>query len=139
MSEAVTENERTASCSCDQLRATCRGEPARISLCHCFACKKRTGSDFTLNATYADEQVTIVGEARVYERYGEDGGNWVRQSFCPHCGTTLFHRIELRPGMVSVAIGCFGTHEFPPPRFEVYRECAMQGLELHIEPAPEQQ
>ena len=130
---------RVARCQCGALEARCEGEPWRVSLCHCFACKARTGSAFSLNATFADEQVVLIGAARKYERYGEDGGNWVRQCFCGACGTTLYYRIEQRPGAISVAIGCFGTADFPPPGYEVYAECAMAGLNLRIEPEPEQQ
>lgn len=128
--------ERVARCQCGALAARCSGEPWRVSLCHCFACKARTGSDFSLNATYREEQVALSGEPQMFERLGEDGGHWVRQYFCAQCGTTLFHRIELRPGSISIAIGCFGTRDFAPPAHEVYAECAMTGLNLAIEPKP---
>ncbi len=52
---------RIASCSCGQLRATCQGEPVRISICHCLECQKRTGSVFAVQARYPRESVTIVG------------------------------------------------------------------------------
>ncbi|MGR3757040.1 MAG: GFA family protein [Tranquillimonas sp.] len=31
--------ERTATCRCGQLTATCRGEPVRIAVCHCLECQ----------------------------------------------------------------------------------------------------
>ncbi|MEO5810246.1 MAG: GFA family protein [Sphingomicrobium sp.] len=128
--------QRVAKCQCGALEARCDGEPWRISLCHCFACKARTGSDFTLNAVYREEQVELAGAPVIFERFGEDGGHWVRHYFCAVCGTTLFHRLELRPGSISIAIGCFGTRDFPPPTHEVYTECAMAGLNLAIDPKP---
>ena len=131
-------SQRTASCACGQLNATARGEPWRVSLCHCFACKARTGSAFGLQATFRDEQVTVTGELRTFERTGDEG-HWVRQQFCPACGTTLLWRIERRPGSVSIAVGCFGTRDFAPPTYEVYAECAMAGIDLKISPEPERQ
>ena len=110
-----------------------------MSLCHCFACKARTGSAFSLNATYRDEQVEVVGEPRHYERLSEDGERWIRQAFCGACGTTLWYRIEARPGSVSIAAGCFGTRDFPPPAVEVHGDCAMAGLNLRITPKAERQ
>jgi len=46
---------------------------------------------------------------------------------------------KARPELVSIAAGCFGTADFPPPAYEVYAECAMAGLLLRIEPKPEQE
>ena len=132
-------NERTASCSCGQLTAVATGEPVRISLCHCLGCKRRTGSAFLVQATWPEEQVVIRAEAREYERFGEDGGNWARESFCPNCGVRVFYRIELRPGMVSIPVGAFADPDFPPPSFEVYRERAQRGLTLTIDPPPIQE
>jgi hypothetical protein len=37
---------RTAQCSCGQLRVQMRGEPVRVSMCHCLACQRRTGSTY---------------------------------------------------------------------------------------------
>ena len=54
---------RQASCSCGQLSVTCEGEPVRISICHCNACQKRTGSVFGTQARFPREQVTIEGRS----------------------------------------------------------------------------
>src|SRR3546814_5793244 len=35
--------ERDASCHCGKLILRCRGEPAKVSLCHCMDCQRRTG------------------------------------------------------------------------------------------------
>lgn len=127
--------ERIARCACGALSVRCDGEPARISLCHCDACKRKSGSAFSFNATFRDDQLVIAGRSSQYERFGEDGGGWVRQHFCPTCGTTLFHRIELRPGMVTIAVGGFADPDFPPPTVEVYAELAQRGLALAVDPA----
>lgn len=113
--------EHIASCSCGALTARCRGEPVRKSICFCFACQRRTGSAFGLNATYADEAVTICGESRAWTRSSDDGF-WCRNSFCPTCGTTLFWEIERRPGMISIGAGAFGERDFPRPDVIVYEE-----------------
>jgi len=38
--------KRIVSCSRDQLRLACAGEPVRISIRHCLECRKRTSSVF---------------------------------------------------------------------------------------------
>ena len=35
---------RHAACSCGQLHLVIEGEPARISMCHCLECQRRTGA-----------------------------------------------------------------------------------------------
>ena len=113
--------ERTAACPCGALTATCRGEPARISVCHCLECKRRTGSAFSYNATYPEDQVTTQGEYRSFRR-GSDDGFWGEHHFCPSCGGSVFYRIERRPGMISVPVGTFADPDFPEPTVEVYGE-----------------
>jgi hypothetical protein len=40
----------------------------RISVCHCLACKRRTGSAFSFNARFAEERVSLQGQAIEYTR-----------------------------------------------------------------------
>ena len=113
--------ERTATCLCGALSAVCRGEPTRISVCHCLSCKQRSGSAFSWNATYPDSAVQTDGAAACFTHEGESGET-NRRYFCPDCGTTVFYRIGMRPGMVSIPAGMFADPNFPPPTVEVYGE-----------------
>lgn len=112
---------REARCSCGALAATTTGEPARISVCHCLDCKRRTGSAFSWNSTWAEAQVEIRGEHANFTRTSDDGF-WGRHHFCPVCGTQLFYAIERRPGMISIPAGAFADPDFPAPTIEVYAE-----------------
>lgn len=113
--------DRIATCSCGALRAQCSGEPARVSVCHCLDCKRRTGSAFSYNATFAAEQVETSGPSNPFTRSSEEGF-WGRHHFCPECGDTLFYEIERRPGMITVPVGAFADPDFPPPTVSVYGE-----------------
>ncbi len=128
--------ERLARCNCGQLRVTCAGEPARISVCHCLDCKRRTGSAFSYNATYAGERVTPAGRFHSFARQA-DSGRTNTYRFCPRCGTTVFYEVEARPGMISVPAGAFADPDFPAPTVEVYEErrAGWCVLELAV-PAP---
>lgn len=106
--------ERTARCSCGALSIRCRGEPVRRSICHCEACRRRTGSAFSFNITFEADQVEPRGEARTYTRKA-DSGLGCTYSFCPTCGATVFYAIAIRPGKVSVPMGAFASlNEFEP-------------------------
>jgi hypothetical protein len=113
--------ERRASCPCGSLTVVARGEPARVSVCHCGACKRRTGSVFSYNATYAEDQVQASGPSKSFRRIGEEGF-WGEFQFCPECGSTVLYRIERRPGMVTIPAGAFADPDFPEPLFSVYGE-----------------
>ncbi|MFO0579532.1 MAG: GFA family protein [Polyangia bacterium] len=114
-------SERHASCSCGQLRLSCKGEPLRISMCHCLACQKRTGSVFGVQARFHKNQVRTEGQATEYVRTG-DSGSRATFRFCPTCGSTVYWLLEAMPDLVAVAVGAFADPRFPSPRVSVYEE-----------------
>ena len=77
---------RLAACSCEQLRLTVEGEPVRVSICHCLACQRRTGSVFGVQARFDAEQVTTEGASRQYIRVSDEGEQRATFHFCPDCG-----------------------------------------------------
>ena len=64
---------RTASCRCGQLAVTVSGDPVRVSVCHCLACQKRTGSAFSAQARWPAECVTIEGRSSSWTRTADSG------------------------------------------------------------------
>jgi hypothetical protein len=112
---------RRAQCSCGQLSAVCSGEPVRVSVCHCLACKRRTGSAFSFNARFAENNVSIHGRAAEFVRIGDEGGR-VIYSFCPDCGTTVHYRINDQPGLIAIPVGAFADLALPPPFLSFYHQ-----------------
>jgi hypothetical protein len=110
---------RVASCSCGQLKASCRGEPHRISMCHCLACQKRTGSVFGVQAWFREEDVTIEGTSTEWQRVGDEGGK-ITCHFCPRCSSIVHYRGSYAPGAVGIPVGAFADPSFPPPKVSVY-------------------
>ena len=115
-------NTRTAACSCGQLTLTTRAEPIRVSICHCHACQRRTGSVFGAQATFPKSSVTISGESSQYLRVGDEGSK-VIFSFCPKCGATVHYSVEgYDEENIAVPVGAFADPSFPAPTFSVYEE-----------------
>ena len=112
---------RIAACCCGQLRAVTTGEPLRVSVCHCLACQRRTGSVFGAQARYAVGQVEISGRATEYVRVGDEG-TAITFSFCPECGSTVHYRLAGCEGHIAIPVGAFAEPGFPPPVFSVYEE-----------------
>lgn len=110
---------RIATCRCGQLRATCAGEPVRVSVCHCLECQKRSGSAFAVQARWPEDQVTINGGYREWSYIGETG-NHATFRFCPKCGSTVAYVIDRMPGLIAIAVGAFADPQFPPPIYSVF-------------------
>jgi hypothetical protein len=110
-----------AACSCGQLRVTVDGEPVRISMCHCLACQRRTGSAFSLQARFQASDVQIEGRHTDYVRVA-DHGERRTFSFCPDCGATVFYTGESQPDLVAVPVGAFADPGFPAPWVSVWEQ-----------------
>ncbi len=125
---------RTASCNCGQLRVTCKGpDPDRVVMCNCYLCQKQTGSPFSLQARFPNEQVTIEGKSTAWKfpidgakptSYrtcaGSDGitnsaADVVTSHFCPVCGSTVYYFRKSDPARTGVRVGAFADPTFPPP------------------------
>jgi hypothetical protein len=116
---------RRASCSCGQLVLTCEGEPLRVSVCHCLACQRRTGSAFGVQARFHGDQVRErTGISTAFTRSGESGGS-LTFHFCPECGSTVYYVMNgtnppYTPDYLAVAVGAFADPSFPAPQISVY-------------------
>ena len=123
---------RTSKCNCGQLSLTYDGpDPARISLCQCYECQRRTGSVFSVQTRLPIDQVMIDGRSKTWAfpvegqttefRSCDSGG--ATYHFCPECGSTLYWEIAIAPDVLGVGVGGFTDATFPPPMisgFEAY-------------------
>ena len=115
-------SSREASCRCGQLRVTTRGEPVRVSVCHCLDCKKRSGSAFAVQARWPAEQVRAEGRSKSWSKLA-DSGNRITFYFCPDCGSDVHYVIEGKfAGLVAVPLGAFDDPYFARPSFSVWEE-----------------
>jgi hypothetical protein len=111
---------REASCSCGQLRVDVSGPVKRVSICHCLACQRRTGSPFGQQARFDADSVEVHGRATEYVRHSDEDGEGRIYRFCPECGATVFYTFERAPELVAIPVGAFADPEFPPPTRSVY-------------------
>ena len=112
--------EHRASCSCGQLTLVARGDPIRVSMCHCLACQRRTGSTYGAQARFAVENVEITGDSTEYVRIGDEG-TACHFHFCPKCGATVWYWFG-DANFRAVPVGAFADPAFPAPSVSVYEE-----------------
>jgi hypothetical protein len=108
--------ERTASCLCGDLSITVEGDPARVNMCSCAECQRRSGSTYQVGAFFDESQMkSVEGAFNVYSRTG-GSGNLIDLHFCPNCGVSVFFRPQARPTVLGIHVGCFADPDFPSPQ-----------------------
>jgi len=91
---------RTASCSCASSPATVVGDPVRVSVCHCLACQRRTGSVLR-GAKLAFQQQLSLSRASpaVYVRTGDSGGQITSRVW-----PTVFYTLAHAPELIAIPV-----------------------------------
>ena len=108
--------DREATCLCGQLRLEVSGEPFAVSICHCLACKRATGSAFSMQAGFRPEQVRSSGRSGTYSRISDEADRKEHViHFCPECSSQVFYTEPAEPDFVAVSVGSFADPAFPPP------------------------
>jgi len=109
----------TGSCGCGAVTYSCSVPPRIAFNCHCRSCRKDTGSAYGSYFGVAHDTITIEGEVTWYERLG-DSGKPVSRSFCPQCGSRLFTKLSVMPGLIGVSAGTLDDPDQFKPQFNIY-------------------
>jgi len=121
---------RPASCHCGDVTVSCEGEPAKVSLCHCFDCQRRTGSLFSVAAFFPRGRFRETGvPTETYSRTAASGFS-VTFHFCRRCGANVWWEPERMPHLVGVAAGAFADPAFPMPEQAVWASERHAWLEM---------
>jgi hypothetical protein len=122
---------REAACHCGQLHLDVEGEPFHVSICHCLACQRRTGSAFGMQSAFRPDQVTIHGAYKDYTRISDESDAAPHTfHFCPECGSQVFYTEPHRDEFIVVSVGSFADPEFPAPMDSGYNHRRHQWFEL---------
>ena len=110
-----------ARCLCGALALSLPGPSKLVVACHCIDCQRRTGAPFGVGAFYPAEAVTISGTPKEFAR-AADSGRMVRTYFCPNCGSTVFWKPDILPGLIGVAVGTMADPKHPAPVRSVFEQ-----------------
>lgn len=91
----------------------------RVSVCHCLACKRRTGSAFGYQARFSSDRIRIAGRSTEFVRRSDDGEPRTFH-FCPDCGSTVYYELSSHPDAVAIPVGAFADPAFPAPRMSLW-------------------
>jgi hypothetical protein len=107
---------REAACHCGQLRLEVAGDPFAVSICHCLACQRRTGSAFGMQAAFGADRVQVVGRFNDFARISDEADRKEHVfHFCPDCGSQVFYTEPTEPDLIVISVGSFADPTFPPP------------------------
>jgi hypothetical protein len=98
------------------------GDPVRVSICHCLACQRRTGSSYSYQARFPANSVTIRGRSKQFIRYSDEDAEIRRFNFCPQCGATVFFTNGDSEDVIAIPVGAFADPAFPQPQVSVWEE-----------------
>lgn len=96
------------------------GDPVRVSICHCLACQRRTGSSFGYQARFPAQCVTIHGDFKQFTRQADEDAEIRRFNFCPRCGSTIFYTTGDSEELIAIPVGAFADPGFLPPMVSVW-------------------
>lgn len=104
----MIEGTHEGGCQCGAVRFRTNGTPVRVAACHCTACKLRTGAAYGIGVYFNEADVTFLsGDLSTFVFRSDESGRWLRNEFCPRCGTAVSWTLELRPGLRGMAGGAF--------------------------------
>ena len=109
----------TGGCLCGSTRYACSAEPVMAGNCHCRDCQKASGSGFAPTLFFPAPSVTITGEVKYFDSQG-DSGHIVSRGFCPTCGSQLFGKVELMPGLIAIRAGTLDDPTRYRPGADIY-------------------
>ncbi|HEX3974435.1 MAG TPA: GFA family protein [Stellaceae bacterium] len=111
-------------CSCGAVRFEVR-DYLYVLVCHCDACKKRTGSAFGISVVVSDAAVSrLTGTTKTFTRIAETGRP-VDYVFCPVCASTIYWKIKKVPDWTIFAGGAFDDVHTMPAAGAMYDEHAL--------------
>lgn len=105
------------SCACGSVRYQIRGDlVGPVTYCHCWRCRKHSGSSFGTTVGVRDEDfVVVAGEERLASWESSPG---VRRYFAGCCGSPIFKRDDAMPGFLGFRLGTLDSD--PERRAELH-------------------
>ena len=92
-------------CQCGEVKYRVVGSAVTLFACHCTECQRQSSSAFGMALWVRDAEVALLrGELKEWVRATPSGRN-MACSFCPTCGTRLFHKMLGQTRIVSIKPG----------------------------------
>lgn len=110
-------------CLCGAVRYECSAEPVWSGNCHCRDCQRISGGGYVSTLFVPEDTVTITGEVKYFDKNG-DSGHRVTRGFCPTCGSQVFGKPDILPGVLGIRAGSLDNPALYHPTMDIYTASA---------------
>jgi hypothetical protein len=125
--------EYLGGCQCGSIRYRVKGEPISVFICHCSECQRQSSSAFGMALWIKDAELSLLsGTTKTWLRRTKSGSE-ISCSFCPDCGTRLFHAGHAGSGVLSVKPGTLDDTSWLRPSGHIWTQNAQGWLLLDAE------
>lgn len=114
-------------CLCGDIQYEVLGDPVAVVVCHCINCRRQSGSAYSVNALFAQSNVSVNGTLSVFHDQG-DSGAAVDRIFCGRCGSPIYTAAAAMPGHFAIKVGTLDTPDAVTPTMEIYCDRALPWL-----------
>jgi hypothetical protein len=127
-------NTMTGGCLCGAVRYEIAGDPAMQLVCHCSHCQKQAGSAFSTIIGVPETAVALTqGRPKSFIDHGESG-QAVERQFCGTCGSPLFSKVAVSPGMTWVKTGTLDDSSWFAPAAHIWTRSKQPWVETGAVP-----
>lgn len=106
-------------CLCGKVTYSTAMGPVFSGNCHCVDCKKSSGSGYAPTMFFPEPAVSITGTVKYYATPGRSG-QLVHRGFCPECGSSLFGKVDVIPGMIAIRAGSLDDLSLYQPQSDIF-------------------
>jgi hypothetical protein len=120
----------TGQCQCGEIRYHVTGTPVTLFACHCTECQRQSASAFGMALWIKGGTIQLLcGELRRWIR-NTPSGKQMECSFCPTCGTRLFHQILGQNEYFSIKPGTLDDTGWLNPAGHIWTQLAQPWVHL---------
>ncbi|MFI4956546.1 MAG: GFA family protein [Gammaproteobacteria bacterium] len=113
----------TGGCLCGAVRYETSAPPLAMGFCHCRTCQRATGSGYMPWVLMQADHVKVTGDYKEYQSIGESGKP-VYRGFCTECGSRVFFRGDVMPGLCTVSAASLDHPSLFKPQMHLWTEDA---------------
>jgi len=118
----------TGRCLCGSVRYQINAEPLTMYHCHCWQCRRASGSSFATNILVKTENFEITAGEGALASFESSPGK--RRHFCSRCGSPIFSASEAMPQLRSVRSGTLDVDPGLRPSSHVFVDSKSPWFEI---------
>jgi hypothetical protein len=120
----------TGGCQCGAARYEISAEPVAAYVCHCTECQRQSGSAFAMAIRVPNAHFRLTrGTLKSFVR-PTPSGQTIECSFCPDCGTRIYHVSQRFRDQISVKPGTLDDARWVKPTHHLFVRSALPWVRI---------